>query len=82
MEPHLSPVLPSFIRSLPSSSLLLLAPPRQPQRLVTEQLVDHAIAGREDGGSQDDTEGNQLRRDRLELAQALGDGVACRGAGC
>ena len=49
----------------------------QPQRAVDEQLTAQTVEGGADGEGQDNTDGDQLRRDFLELAEALGDGVGC-----
>ena len=63
----------------PSSTFLplvvTLARPVQPQRLVHIQLPQQAVKRGEDGGEQDDADGDQLRGDLLEGADALGDGV-------
>lgn len=56
--------------------MLLRALPRQPQRPVRVQLPDHTVAGGEDGRAQHHAQGDQLHGDFLELAEALGDGVA------
>lgn len=50
--------------------------PVQSQGGVGVELADHAVAGSEDGGGQDDTQRDQLRRDALQLAQTLGNGVS------
>lgn len=52
--------------------------PVQSQGGVGVELADHAVAGSEDGGGQDDAQRDQLRRDALQLAQTLGDGVSYR----
>jgi hypothetical protein len=55
----------------------LLALSGKAEGLVGHELATHAIGGSEDGGGEDDTEGDQLRRDLLEGAETLGDGVCC-----
>jgi hypothetical protein len=49
---------------------------RQAEVLVDNELADTGIAGEDDGEANDGSEREQLRRNILELAKTLGDGVA------
>lgn len=41
------------------------------------ELADETVGGGTEGDGKDDTNGEQLDRDLLERANALGDGVRC-----
>lgn len=55
----------------------LLALSAETQCLVGRELAAHAVHGGKDGGSQNNTERDQLWGNLLEGSQALGDGVCC-----
>lgn len=44
--------------------------------LVHHELADESVAGGETSQGNDESKGNQLDRDVLELSQTLGDGVS------
>lgn len=48
----------------------------QTQGLVSHELLGAGVDGGSDGDTKDNTEREQLRRDLLKSAQALGDGVS------
>jgi hypothetical protein len=56
---------------------VLLASSGQTKGLVDNELVDEGVGGGADSDSQDDSEGDQLRRNLLQGTQTLGDGVGC-----
>lgn len=75
LDLHLIGISP-HLASHQSSMLLRLRPlPMQSQRRVRVELPDQTVPRRTNGSSQHDAQRDQLRRDLLEGADALGDGV-------